>query len=128
MASAACRASGRKRNVLNYLIHQTDRSTLLEGEEATLLDLCYGADTITKPFRHFNDRAVYTCEDGYQIVGSEQVLCNSDGLWSGTMPSCKKGSSSAQSRYYCGEPTHIANAKHNGTKDQVITVKGRLVD
>ncbi len=24
-------------------------------------------------------------------------------------------------RYYCGEPTHIPNAKHNGSKEQVRT-------
>jgi hypothetical protein len=69
--------------------------------------------------RHFNDRAVYTCDDGYQIVGLEQVICNSDGAWSGNQPSCKQASSNAQSRYYCGEPKHIQNAKHNGSKEQV---------
>ena len=41
-------------------------------------------------FRHFNDRAVYTCDDGYQIVGLEQVICNSDGHWSGAQPMCKQ--------------------------------------
>ena len=64
---------------------------------------------------------MYTCDNGYQIVGLEQVICNSDGHWSGAQPSCKQASSNAQSRYYCGEPTHIANAKHNGSKEQVRT-------
>ncbi len=54
-----------------------------------------------------------------QIVGLEQVICNSDGAWSGSQPACKQASSNAQSRYYCGEPTHIPNAKHNGSKEQV---------
>ena len=77
--------------------------------------------------RHFNDRAVYTCDDGYQIVGLEQVICNSDGAWSGSQPSCKQASSNAQSRYYCGEPTHIPNAKHNGSSEQVSeTVTERM--
>ena len=69
--------------------------------------------------RHFNDRAVYTCDDGYQIVGLEQVICNSNGKWSGTQPSCKQGTSSSQSRYYCGTPTVIPHAKHNGSSEQV---------
>ena len=30
-----------------------------------------------------------------------------------------QAASSAQSRYYCGEPTHIPNAKHNGSDEQV---------
>ena len=72
--------------------------------------------------RHFNDRAVYTCDDGYQIVGLEQVICNSDGQWSGNQPSCKQASANSQSRYYCGEPKHIPNAKHNGSKEQVREV------
>ena len=72
--------------------------------------------------RHFNDRAVYTCDDGYQIVGLEQVICNSDGQWSGNQPSCKQASANSQSRYYCGEPKHIPNAKHNGSKEQVRDV------
>ena len=49
--------------------------------------------------RHFNDRAVYTCDDGYQIVGLEQVICNSDGMWSGAQPSCKQGAVNSHSRY-----------------------------
>lgn len=69
--------------------------------------------------RHFNDRAVYTCDDGYQIVGLEQVICNSNGHWSGAQPSCKQGTSSAQSRYYCGAPTIIPHAKHNGSSEQM---------
>ena len=69
--------------------------------------------------RHFNDRAVYTCDDGYQIVGLEQVICNSNGHWSGAQPSCKQGTSSAQSRYYCGSPPIIQHAKHNGSDEQV---------
>lgn len=71
--------------------------------------------------RHFNDRAVYTCDDGYQIVGLEQVICKSNGQWSGSQPSCKQGTSSAQSRYYCGTPTIIPHAKHNGSSEQVVT-------
>ena len=69
--------------------------------------------------RHFNDRAAYTCDDGYQIVGLENVICNSNGHWSGAQPSCKQGTSSAQSRYYCGTPTIIQHAKHNGSSEQV---------
>jgi hypothetical protein len=30
-----------------------------------------------------------------------------------------QATNSAQSRYYCGEPTHISNAKHNGSDEQV---------
>ena len=69
--------------------------------------------------RHFNDRAVYTCDDGYQIVGVDKVTCNSNGQWNGVQPSCKKATSSTQSRYYCGAPPEMPNAKHNGTKEQV---------
>ena len=72
--------------------------------------------------RHFNDRAVYTCDDGYQIVGVDKVTCNSNGQWNGVQPSCKKATSSTQSRYYCGAPPEMPNAKHNGTKEQVSSI------
>ena len=69
--------------------------------------------------RHFNDRAVYTCDEGYAIVGLDQVLCNSNGQWSGEQPTCKQSNYNSQSRFYCGEPTMIPHAKHNGSKEQV---------
>ena len=47
-------------------------------------------DSFFYNFRHFNDRAVYTCDEGYQIVGLDQVICNSDGHWSGAQPMCKQ--------------------------------------
>ena len=75
--------------------------------------------SITLNFRHFNDHAVYTCDDGYQIVGVDKVTCNSNGQWDGVQPTCKQAANGARSRYYCGEPTAIPNAKHNGTKEQV---------
>ena len=62
---------------------------------------------------------MYTCDEGYQIVGLDQVICNSNGHWSGSQPSCKQGTSSAQSRYYCGNPPVIQHAKHNGSEEQV---------
>ncbi len=39
-----------------------------------------------------------------------------------TMMKCFQAANSAQSRYYCGEPTHIPNAKHNGSDEQVTLV------
>ena len=49
----------------------------------------------------------------------DKVTCNSNGQWNGVTPSCKKATSTAQSRYYCGTPPEMPNAKHNGTKEQV---------
>ena len=113
-------ASGQKKNVLSCRIPRTDRyfvTILIERlqNESSLQVHLTG--------RHFNDRAVYTCDDGYQIVGLEQVICNSNGKWSGTQPSCKQGTSSSQSRYYCGTPTVIPHAKHNGSSEQVSKLK-----
>lgn len=48
--------------------------------------------------RQFNDLAVYTCDDGYQIIGLDQVICNSDGVWSDGQPSCKHGADNSHSK------------------------------
>ena len=40
--------------------------------------------------RSFADRTMYSCEDGYRLVGVEFRLCQSDGSWSATEPSCQK--------------------------------------
>lgn len=40
--------------------------------------------------RLFADRAIYTCEEGYRLVGVEFRLCQADGSWSATEPSCHK--------------------------------------
>ena len=50
------------------------------------------------------------------------MTCNSNGQWNGVQPSCKKATSSTQSRYYCGAPPEMPNAKHNGTKEQVSSL------
>ena len=62
---------------------------------------------------------MYTCDNTFQIVGVDKVTCNSAGQWNGVQPTCKKATSSTQSRYYCGVPPEMPNAKHNGTKEQV---------
>ena len=40
--------------------------------------------------RFFADRAIYTCDEGHRLVGVEFRLCQADGSWSATEPSCQK--------------------------------------
>ena len=37
--------------------------------------------------------AVYVCNDGYNLMGNETRVCQSEGIWSGSIPQCmpKKG-------------------------------------
>ncbi|XP_019638725.1 PREDICTED: uncharacterized protein LOC109480844 [Branchiostoma belcheri] len=35
-----------------------------------------------------NDRCTFSCNDGYHLLGSSQVVCGSDGQWTGTIPTC----------------------------------------
>ena len=32
--------------------------------------------------------AVYFCNDGYQLEGERRRVCQSDGLWNGSVPTC----------------------------------------
>lgn len=45
--------------------------------------------------RLFNDKATYSCEIGYQLIGRDHRTCHATGSWSGVEPFCK------QSGWYC---------------------------
>ncbi|CAL4133700.1 unnamed protein product [Meganyctiphanes norvegica] len=36
----------------------------------------------------FNNSLVYNCDTGYQLVGSESIICQADGTWSDDFPFC----------------------------------------
>ncbi|KAI8491499.1 hypothetical protein Bbelb_306990 [Branchiostoma belcheri] len=38
--------------------------------------------------RLVNDRCTFSCNHGYHLLGSSQVVCGSDGQWTGTIPTC----------------------------------------
>ncbi len=40
----------------------------------------------------FQSLATYSCNKGFEISGDETRVCNVDGSWLGTMPSCKRKS------------------------------------
>ena len=40
--------------------------------------------------RYYGDRAIYTCDPGHQIVGTEERVCQDSGVWSASEPYCKK--------------------------------------
>ena len=33
-------------------------------------------------------KAVYSCQDNYQLMGTSERICQSDGTWSGDKPAC----------------------------------------
>uniref|UniRef100_A0A8C9RB51 Selectin E n=1 Tax=Scleropages formosus TaxID=113540 RepID=A0A8C9RB51_SCLFO len=45
----------------------------------------------TDPFEthSFNSTCEFTCNEGFQLSGSSEILCDSGGMWTGTVPSCK---------------------------------------
>jgi hypothetical protein len=44
--------------------------------------------------RNFGDKAVYSCEPGYHLVGLKERLCRGDGNWSGSPATCKQNGKS----------------------------------
>ena len=44
----------------------------------------------SSPGLKVGDRAVYSCEPGYGVVGEEDRTCGQDGKWSGPDPYCKQ--------------------------------------
>ncbi|KAK7593077.1 hypothetical protein V9T40_007829 [Parthenolecanium corni] len=59
----------------------------------------------------FSDKANYTCELGYTLVGPKQRTCQAFGTWSGTSPTCKQTG-------FCTKPPIINNARHNARPEQ----------
>ena len=35
-----------------------------------------------------SDRAIYTCDNGYELFGPNNVICQPSGNWSGSPPTC----------------------------------------
>ena len=42
----------------------------------------------------FTSRITYNCNDGYELVGRANRYCQSNGQWSGVLPSCRRKSDS----------------------------------
>ncbi|XP_021914139.1 sushi, von Willebrand factor type A, EGF and pentraxin domain-containing protein 1 isoform X2 [Zootermopsis nevadensis] len=61
--------------------------------------------------RFFGDRATYSCDLGFHVVGLKERTCQADGTWSGHSPACKQN-------IYCTVPPHIEHARHNTLPEQ----------
>jgi len=40
--------------------------------------------------RLFGEKAIYTCQESWNLVGLQERLCQADGSWSGDAPICSK--------------------------------------
>ncbi|XP_022181036.1 sushi, von Willebrand factor type A, EGF and pentraxin domain-containing protein 1 isoform X2 [Myzus persicae] len=61
--------------------------------------------------RLFSDKATYSCEIGYQLIGRDHRTCHATGAWSGVEPFCKQS-------VFCKSPRVIENAGNNAFADQ----------
>ncbi|XP_067122803.1 uncharacterized protein [Centruroides vittatus] len=43
----------------------------------------------TKSMYHFGDIVHFQCDFGYHMIGTSTLLCTSNGVWNGTMPTCE---------------------------------------
>lgn len=88
------------------------------GTSAALFDLDQQCELLIDPVhgevhqtgRYLGDRAIYTCSSGWEIIGPEERVCQSNGKWSNSEPYCKK-------RVYCLDPPVVQHATHNGAPD-----------
>ena len=46
--------------------------------------------TVTVMGTSVGDTASYTCNDGFELIGSMSVTCTSDGTWSDQPPMCRR--------------------------------------
>ncbi|XP_047002642.1 protein lev-9-like [Schistocerca americana] len=67
--------------------------------------------TVTLTGRLFGDRATYSCQLGYHVVGLRERTCQADGTWSGDAPACKQN-------VYCTSPPVLEHARHSALPEQ----------
>jgi len=51
------------------------------------IDCSLGGDGEANP----GDTCTFTCDDGFELDGSDSRTCRDDGSWSGTEPRCRRG-------------------------------------
>uniref|UniRef100_A0A8C3R0R3 Sushi, von Willebrand factor type A, EGF and pentraxin domain-containing protein 1 n=1 Tax=Cyanoderma ruficeps TaxID=181631 RepID=A0A8C3R0R3_9PASS len=52
----------------------------------------------------YHNKVVYRCNDGYNLVGEEEILCLASGVWNHAPPSCEM--------VMCPRPQDISNGKY----------------
>ena len=68
--------------------HFMEMIFLLVGLCPVLSDPANGMVTMTG--NSVGDTATYTCDDGYELIGSMTVTCMDDGAWSDGPPMCRR--------------------------------------
>ncbi|KZS21487.1 Uncharacterized protein APZ42_011414 [Daphnia magna] len=68
--------------------------------------------------RHYLSMTSYTCNDGYQLIGRGDLICDIDGRWNGPPPRCEP--------VYCLEPPVINNGGFRLSTNS--TIAGTVVE
>ncbi|XP_046391266.1 uncharacterized protein LOC124159479 isoform X1 [Ischnura elegans] len=64
-------------------------------------DVPNGKYTLVNGTVSYLSRVVYSCQDGYKLIGRSQLICDVDERWNGPPPRCQPSR--------CGNPPSIAN-------------------
>jgi len=97
------------------IVNRTNHNSSFHSSHQAIYDMDQTCELLLDPYngkvhqtgRYFGDRAIYTCNMGYQIIGPEERVCQATGMWSNQEPYCKK-------RVYCSQPPLVQHASHNG--------------
>ncbi|EFX75426.1 hypothetical protein DAPPUDRAFT_306810 [Daphnia pulex] len=77
-----------------------------------------GGYLLVNDTRHYLSMTSYSCNDGYQIIGRGDLVCDIDGRWNGPPPRCEP--------VYCLEPPIINNGGFRLSTNS--TVAGTVVE
>ena len=70
-------------NVLSFLVSCPSLSDPDNG----MISCSLGGDGVPS----YEDTCTYTCNTGYELIGSPTRTCQSDGSWSSSAPMCTRG-------------------------------------
>ena len=69
--------------------HNNKFKSLLSGIECDPLDKPDNGDVIIESTL-FQAIATYTCNPGYELIGTAQRICGGEGVWTGVAPTCRR--------------------------------------
>ena len=66
--------------------------------QVMVIDVTAAGNQEPGPYLLSQDRATYSCDEGFTIVGVATVSCQASGRWSGSAPACREWAGGAGTR------------------------------
>ena len=80
--------------------------------QVMVIDVTAAGSQEPGPYLLSQDRATYSCDEGFTIVGVATVSCQASGRWSGSAPACREWAGGAGTRIPGDSDNIIVNVRN----------------